>query len=154
MVVILGFAASVVVLNAPPIKPPAKDEAQRFAARLKRAADQAVISGIAYRLEVREGGYTIARRAGEDWSPEIAATMPVRPETVVFKLQVGDLAADNALALNGGRSEPPNQEEKDLIIVPLEPFGLTAEFSAAFESRRGAWDVVAAADGTITVTQR
>lgn len=154
VVAILGVATSVVVFNAPPIRPPAREEAEKFAARLERAADEAIISGAAYRLETREGGYAFARREDDAWVVETDATMPLRPEVVVLTIDVEDAAADNALALNGGAPPTSDENEEGVTYLPIEPFGLTPAFTASFQSRRGVWNVFSTADGAVRLEQR
>lgn len=149
---ILAFAAFVVVLNAPPSRPPARDAAERFAARLQAALDAAVIEGAAYRLEVEAVEYRIARYEGERWTPvfheNLAAT-----DGVLFRAELAEAAASNALALNGEDEARGDSGERSLDI-PLDPFAGGLALNAYFESRRGDWGVAMAPDGTLTVTQQ
>ncbi len=154
VIVILGVAASIVVMNAPPIRPPAKEEAEKFAARLKRASDESVITGAVYRLEIYQDGYAFARQEADQWAQQINAVMPTRPETVVLTVDVQDAAADNAVALNGGAAPVADPEEEGVTLIPIEPFGLTPVFAASFQSRRGVWDVFAEGDGGVEVIAR
>nr|WP_276310641.1 GspH/FimT family pseudopilin [Caulobacter flavus] len=67
VLVIMGLLASAVVLALPDGRPGLPQEAERFAASLLRARDEAVFRGERIRVVARDGAYRFERRAGRDW---------------------------------------------------------------------------------------
>lgn len=67
VLVILGLAASAVVLAMPDAGGSLQSEAERFAARAKAARDAAIIESRAAALDVNAGGYDVSRRADGQW---------------------------------------------------------------------------------------
>jgi general secretion pathway protein H len=67
VLVILGLAASAVVLAMPDAGGSLQSEAERFAARAKTARDGAIIESRAASLEVGAAGYDVSRRADGQW---------------------------------------------------------------------------------------
>jgi general secretion pathway protein H len=78
-VAILAMAAGAVVMVAPDPKPPVGAEAERFAARLSSARDEAILSNRSVAVEVTEGGYDFQTFDGVRWTP--LTERPFRPET-------------------------------------------------------------------------
>lgn len=68
-VAIMGVAAGAVVLSAPDPRPSVGEDAERFAARLQRAREEAILSNRAVAVEASAGGYAFAAFDGERWSP-------------------------------------------------------------------------------------
>ncbi|MBI1392529.1 MAG: type II secretion system protein GspH [Alphaproteobacteria bacterium] len=159
---IFSLAAGIVVLTAPPRRPPARDAAETFAARLAVAFDEAVFTGRERRLEWTDEGYSFAVRDGDRWRSE--ADWRPRATGVTFSIRSEGEAASNALALNGGnavgalvgfgaplsdfaenadlagRSAGDEEEDDgDREIFPLDPLGVGSALIARFESREGAW---------------
>ena len=79
VVAILGLAAGAVVLAVPDPRPAVGAEAERFAARLSRARDEAVLSNRPVAVEVTPSGYAFAVFDGRAWSA--LSDGPFRPET-------------------------------------------------------------------------
>lgn len=158
---ILGFTAALVVLNAPPPRPPAKALALEMAARVLSARDAALMSGAAHRLEVIEGDYRITRYTGDDvWRPVTPWRTP-RREGVSLTIRIDDPTGDNALALNGGESrfsdftlDEEARVEANTDYVALDPFGPSAQFSARFSDRRTLWRVDHDPMGVVTVKRQ
>lgn len=69
VVALIGMAAAVAVLTAPDPVPPLHAEAERFAARLVRAREEAILTGRPVAVELTDGGYAFARYAQGRWSP-------------------------------------------------------------------------------------
>ncbi|WP_313001231.1 GspH/FimT family pseudopilin [Brevundimonas sp.] len=69
VVAIMGLAASAVVLAVPDPRPPVGDEAERFAARLVRAREEALLTNRAVAVEATAGGYAFSSFDGVQWSP-------------------------------------------------------------------------------------
>ncbi|MGF1543573.1 MAG: Tfp pilus assembly protein FimT/FimU [Parvularculaceae bacterium] len=148
VVVILAFGAAVVVWNAPPARPPAKEAADEFAKLVAVATEEAVTLGADYRIVGRPGAYALEKREDGTWIAETTRDLPTRP-LIAFKLDVDDAAADNALALNGRDAE--NEEAaRDVAVAAIDPLGIAPDFTASFESRRGTWRVLSRA-GALTV---
>jgi len=68
VVAILGLAAGAVVLAVPDPRPAVGAEAERFAARLARARDEAVLSNRLVAVEVGSDGYAFTVFNGRTWS--------------------------------------------------------------------------------------
>lgn len=68
-VAIIGVAAGAVVLSMPDPRPSVGEDAERFAARLQRAREEAILSNRAVAVEASAGGYAFAAFDGERWSP-------------------------------------------------------------------------------------
>jgi len=68
VVAILGLAAGAVVLAVPDPRPAVGAEAERFAARLSRARDEAVLTNRPVAVEVTPTGYAFTAFDGRAWS--------------------------------------------------------------------------------------
>jgi len=66
---IAGLAAAAVLLALPPGRESLPAEAERLAAKLRAAADLAVISGRMIGVEVTARGYRFYRREAQGWEP-------------------------------------------------------------------------------------
>jgi general secretion pathway protein H len=69
VLVIMGLLASAVVLALPDGRPGLPQEAERFAATLLRARDEAVFRNGQIRVVAADGAYRFERRDGRDWRP-------------------------------------------------------------------------------------
>ncbi len=69
VLVIIGLAATAVVLAVPEQGGSLLAEAERFAARAKAARDSAIVEARPVALTIDAGGYGIARRRGGEWQP-------------------------------------------------------------------------------------
>ena len=67
VLVIMGLLAGAVVLALPDGRPGLPQEAERFAAGLLRARDEAVFRGGQIRVVASDGEYRFERREGRDW---------------------------------------------------------------------------------------
>lgn len=69
VVAILGLAAGAVVLSVPDPRPPVGAEAERFAARLVRAREEALLTNRSIAVETTASGYGFSQFDGVEWSP-------------------------------------------------------------------------------------
>ena len=95
-VAIIGLAAGAVVLSVPDPRPSVAADAERFAARLSRAREEAVLSNRPVAVETTAAGYRFSVFDGADWSPltdgpfgqerwsEGVSVAPADPVRVVF----------------------------------------------------------------------
>ena len=67
VIVIIGLAASVVVLSMPEPGGGVAAEAERFAARAKAARDQAIVEARPAMIQTDRSGYQVARRVRGAW---------------------------------------------------------------------------------------
>jgi general secretion pathway protein H len=77
-VAIIGLAAGAVVLSVPDPRPSVAEDAERFAARLVRAREEAVLTNRPVAVETTAAGYGFSVFDGADWSP--LAEGPFGPE--------------------------------------------------------------------------
>lgn len=68
VVVIIGVAASIVVMSAPPNRPSLAKEAETFGARLVRAKEEAVLTNRPIGVVVTGEGYAFRIRTNEGWA--------------------------------------------------------------------------------------
>lgn len=95
VLVIMGLLASAVVLALPDGRPSLPQEAERFAAALLRARDEAVFRGGQVRLVASDGQYRFERREGRDWRPLDQAPFRAR----VFQADTEVTAAPKAVVV-------------------------------------------------------
>ena len=69
VIVIIGLAATAVVLAMPETGGSLQSEAERFAARAKAARDSAILESRPVALQIGSGGYSVARRVRGEWRP-------------------------------------------------------------------------------------
>ena len=79
VVAILGLAAGAVVLSVPDPRPTVAADAERFAARLIHAREEAILSNRPVAAEATATGYAFSVFDGADWSALEAG--PFGPET-------------------------------------------------------------------------
>lgn len=78
VVTLIGLMSTLVVLSLPDSRPTLSGETDRFAARLLRAREEAVITGQTVEVTVAAEGYSFARRRGGERLP--LAEAPFGPE--------------------------------------------------------------------------
>lgn len=79
VVAIIGLAAGAVVLSVPNPQPAVAAEAERFAARLVRAREEAILGARPVAVEATARGYEFSRFDGVEWTP--LTDGPFGPET-------------------------------------------------------------------------
>ena len=67
--VVIGLAAGAVVLSMPDPRPAAGEAAERFAARLVRAREEAILTNRLVSVTTDPQGYAFARFDGDVWTP-------------------------------------------------------------------------------------
>ena len=67
--VVIGLAAGAVVLSMPDPRPAAGEAAERFAARLVRAREEAILTNRLVSVTTDPQGYAFARFDGDAWTP-------------------------------------------------------------------------------------
>lgn len=153
VIVILALASSVVMLNAPPSRPEARDDAERFAARLTLAFDEAIAGGDALRIRFDPKGYSFEKLTDGDWEvvEDVAALSPraLHGRTGLV-VEASDAANGNARAL--GDDEPEDEDaEKGVSTIALDPLGAQTPFRAVFSSADGVWTVKVDETGSVRV---
>ena len=69
VVALIGLIGAVAVLTAPDPNPGLVAEAERFAARLVRAREEAILTGRPVAVELTEAGYGFTRLTQGEWRP-------------------------------------------------------------------------------------
>ncbi|MBY0422046.1 MAG: GspH/FimT family pseudopilin [Parvularculaceae bacterium] len=139
---LIAFAASVAALNAPPPRGKAKEEAERFAARLDAAFSAALVAGAPVRLDVEKDGYAFKLYDGEKWAPPAADARlgARRPKGVAIAVVSRDPAFANEERDDGKTPTP-------VLIDPLGGDGV----AVAFAADGGRWIVAMDRQGAVTV---
>ena len=150
---ILAFSAGFVILNAPPPRAPAKAAAERFAARVQVSLDEAVLNGLAIRLEYSEAGYALARYQGGAWVrfAEGPAASARGGRSVRMSLERLEEARDNAVALNP-RTALGDADDAAVYVV-LDPLSGADPFRAVFDDGEASWAVAVDRSGTPEVSR-
>lgn len=143
---IVGLAASVAVMSAPPPHGPARAEADRFAARLAAATDEAIVSGRTLSLEASAHGYVFAAYVGGVWRP-VSDNAALKAHSLSKGVAMSLNIADPALANEKPAADPENASRR----VVFDPIGLGVAFMAEFADRRERWDVSFDDNGDIKV---
>jgi general secretion pathway protein H len=152
VMVIIGLASSLVLLNAPPSRAVVERDALRFASSVKIALDEMVMTGATYRLVIDPTGYGYERYVGREWKTEGIDRAFQRVEFdngVIAKVEIDDAALANARAL--GEDPPEETEEDEPKIIRLDPIGPPATFTLRLLSPHGAYLVTLGGDGAIAV---
>ncbi|MEY4555317.1 MAG: hypothetical protein RL093_436 [Pseudomonadota bacterium] len=68
VITIIGLAAGAVVLSVPDPRPSVAEDAERFAARLSRAREEAILSNRPVAVETTPAGYAFMVFDGSRWS--------------------------------------------------------------------------------------
>ena len=100
-IVIIGLAATAIVVAIPGPGGSLQAEAERFAARAKAARDSAIVEARAVALEIGPGGYAVSRRVRGQWQP--AGEFPWAQGT---RAEVGGAAGGGTRFDSTGMAEP------------------------------------------------
>lgn len=134
---ILAFTSAIIVFNAAPPRDAAQDDADRFAAKLQLAREQAILQGAPIEVEINASGYRFLSYDGEEWR-EIAAP-GLAPERFRAAVVIDTAGVDPSLAnerfLNTAGLP---QEEQSTFRVPIDPIGAAAPLIVQFTGGRGA----------------
>ncbi|MEK7265397.1 MAG: GspH/FimT family pseudopilin [Pseudomonadota bacterium] len=166
VIVILALASTVVLLTAPPSRPPVREEAERFAARLQLALDEAITASKPMRVKIDASGYvfeelepqtTDAEDQKERWAPVGETPNLARREfdkRTTVTPEIADAANDNARELGDDVSaEGETDAEKGVYAIPLDPLGAQTAFSLRFSSKDGVWTASVDDGGKVTVKE-
>ena len=130
---IIALTASVVALNAQPPAGRARVEADRFAARIQIASEQAVMTGTLIGLELTPAGYRFVRYERGDWRPVGAGRLRdgVFPADVAIGVELFEMTR---------RNEPPKEPEAEILLaapnVLFSPTGETTSMKVDFRAQR------------------
>lgn len=90
VITIIGLAAGAVVLSVPDPRPSVAEDAERFAARLSRAREEAILSNRPVAVETTPSGYGFVVFDGTAWS--VLDEGPFGPETWTAGTTVSPMA--------------------------------------------------------------
>lgn len=159
VIVILALASTVVLLTAPPSRPEVREDAERFAARVQLALDNAVVSGKVLRLSLDAKGYQFETLSEGEWSVVEGAKSLARrnfDDRTIAAVGIEDASFDNARALGVDETEGENEEEDEdeaVNHIPLDPLGVQIAFSVRFSSGDGAWKVTVNDGAKVSVAE-
>lgn len=156
VIVILALASAVVLLTAPPTRPPVRDEAERFAARMQLALDEAITSARPMRVKIDAGGYAFETLEKEGWAPVEGAPILARREFddgITMTPEIADAANDNARALGVEEQDEAAEEDEGAYAVPLDPLGAQLAFTVKFSSGDGVWTAAVDERGKVSVKE-
>lgn len=136
---VLAFAVGVAVVNAPPPRSGAKHEAERFAALLVAAAQNAASSGAPARARLETTGYSFERYDGDGWRADRAER--ALPAHMSLDARPRASAAANA-ALKDRRAPQ---------WLTLDPIGMTDAYDVVFADGGERWLVSVDAAGRVEV---
>lgn len=132
---ILALVATVAFINAPPGHGAAREEAERFAARMAAAEEMALAASAPLRVELGADGYVFTRFSGGDWRP-VAESRFSPSRTYARAVTVIAEIADPALANEDAEAEDATRQR---TIILLDPLGMGQPYSVIFADRRERW---------------
>lgn len=147
-VAILALASGVAVAALPPGGDPREDEALAFAAKLERAADDAVLSGLVVGVDVDADGYRFRRRIAGAWRDA--------GRERAFAAHAWSEGAQVEVAVEGGRGDPRRwadlpELEMHTPRLRLDPTGVATPAEVRIAHRDASYLVRLAADGAVAV---
>ena len=134
---ILAFMTTIAMFNMPPSRGSAKEEAERFAARMRAAEQIAIAQSAAMRVDLTAQGYQFMQFDGEEWR---ALDAPRIESARVFPKDVAVVAEVDGTALANER-EGRNREEKEITELDVDPIGMAQAYTVVFSDRRESWRV-------------
>lgn len=142
---ILAFVSALVALNAPPARSGAGEEAERFAARLRAAWEDAVFSGAPAGIALTPRSYKVERYVGGQWRLE--------PSSRRFSERALDQGVSLTVALKEGAGANERREagEEEIKRIVLDPIGAMTPFTVEFADSRGRWRVMSGDNEEILV---
>lgn len=154
VMVIIGLLASVVVLTLPEGPDGLEREADRFAAQMRRAADEAMLTGETVGVTIGAEGYGFHRLRTGIWQPvqvQKAFEAPAwNRETSIFLTRNGQPIP---AGLPQRESGPGAEEVGPEPQIWFEATGLGTPFELTLSDTSGSLRVTGDATGTITVTR-
>ena len=137
MLIIIGLTATIVITSIPNTPPPGIGETQRLAARLKLAANEAILSGKVVGLRVRTDGYGFEVRERGRWRPLTRDDgLPSRrfPDDMSTLLRVNELVIDLEAANETPDVGPPPPPQ-----LWFDPTGVVTPFTLTLDAPDGAF---------------
>lgn len=144
---LIGLFASVAVLNAPQVRSGARDEAERFAAKLDVAQTLSLSSGAPVKAELTGDGYRFLVFRDRKWI-EPAEARALQPHAFRRDLAVALLSLD--AALEDGAQGARDEKTKPFLIDPLGGGGAV---SVAFSDGGERWLVSLDQAGGVKVSR-
>lgn len=148
VLMIAAMVAGVVVMSAPPLRSDARDESERFAARLAMAAEQAVTKGETVGLTIAEDGYRFYRYSRGEWRAfegSFADRGAFPPDLAV------EFKRDESAEKNMPSETKKETEESPQPDIFFSPTGETTPFEVAFQERGLRVSVVLNGAGAVEV---
>lgn len=146
---LLAMVAGIVVINAPPGRSDMRRTAERLAARLDFAAQEAVTSGAVLGASLGEDGYAFYRYERGEWAPETAAQIKGELFPAAFSIAVETEEPAK-------KNEPEeSQRETEKTVRPafrFLPTGETTPVTIVLSDRREAWRVTLDGSGHVDVS--
>ncbi|MEO0817231.1 MAG: GspH/FimT family pseudopilin [Pseudomonadota bacterium] len=87
VIFVIGLAATFIVLSAPPSKPHLEKDTEAIVSLLNRAADEALVSGVAYGAVISDDGVRIVRADNGVWLPVPGAEARVSRDTALAEFE-------------------------------------------------------------------
>ncbi|WP_428409170.1 type II secretion system minor pseudopilin GspH [Hyphococcus sp.] len=144
-----AMVAGIVVINAPPGRSDVRRTAERLAARLDFAAQEAVTSGALVGLRLDEEGYAFFDYQRGEWKPATSERLKTERFPAEFSVAVTRDAAAK-------KNEPEEkQTENETIIRPelrFLPTGETTPVTVVFQDRREIWRITLDGAGKVEVS--
>jgi general secretion pathway protein H len=146
---ILALIAGIALINAPPARSSAREEAERFAARVRAASEDALVRGRPIAVDIDAAGYSVRRHEDGEWRPDEGDRFVSRqfPRNVAVEATMHDPALENAaLPSAAKRSEEP-------VRIVFDVVGASAPFEVEFSDGRGRVEVAYTAEGLLRVSR-
>jgi len=151
---IVALVASVAVLNAPPPANDARREADRFAARLQAASQQAIMSGAVIGLDLSAQDYRFYVYDRGAWSlADEASLAPGRfPSDVSVLVEIPGQAEGNE-ARGNDQGGVENSDDGAAPVIFFTPTGETTPLHLRFAARRRFWTLDLDSGGKVSVAR-
>jgi len=153
---IVALVASVAVLNAPPPPNDARREADRFAARLQAASQQAIMTGAVIGLDVSAQDYRFYIYNRGAWTlADDARLAPGRfPADVSIMVEVSGQTESNETESNEqGGVEREGDDDTPAPVIFFTPTGETTPLHLRFSARRRFWTLDLNSSGKVSVAR-
>jgi len=148
---IVALVASVAVLNAPPPPNDARREADRFAARLQAASQQAIMSGAVIGLDLSTQDYRfyIYNRGAWTLADDARLASGRFPADVSIMVEVSGQTEGN----EQGGVEREGDDEAPAPVIFFTPTGETTPLHLRFSARRRFWTLDLDNGGKVSVAR-
>ncbi len=146
---VIGLAAGVVAVTMPAPPRPGDEEARGFAAGLRAAADEALVSGLVVGVEVDAEGYAFFRRVRGEWTGFAGERL--------FRTRSWSSMRDVAITLEGGAvtearyADMPEELRPDTPALLFDPIGAATPAEILLDTEDGVFVVTVDAVGEITL---